>query len=126
MPMDHGRVGRRDLQSTMSKAVTSLIGAGILGAGGYLYATPWISINQFREGVETNAANLFMDASLNDAQLMGRLREVAMHHRVVIIKTPNPLPYSTIYIEFTRGNWTPQQEAAMRDRLARSTPNSAP
>ena len=36
----------------MSKAVTSLIGAGILGAGGYLYATPWISINQFREAIQ--------------------------------------------------------------------------
>lgn len=52
MPIDHGRVGRRDLQATMSKAVTSLIGAGILGAGGYLYATPWISINQFREAIQ--------------------------------------------------------------------------
>lgn len=36
----------------MTKAATSLIGAGILGAGGYLYATPWISINQFREALD--------------------------------------------------------------------------
>ena len=41
-----------DLKATMSKTVTSLIGAGILGAGGYLYATPWISINQFREAIQ--------------------------------------------------------------------------
>lgn len=38
--------------ATMSKAATSLIGAAILGAGGYLVATPWISINQFREAIE--------------------------------------------------------------------------
>lgn len=52
MPIDHERVGRIDPQATMSKAVTSLIGAGILGAGGYIYATPWISINQFREAIQ--------------------------------------------------------------------------
>ena len=36
----------------MSKAATSLIGVAILGVGGYLVATPWISINQFREAIE--------------------------------------------------------------------------
>lgn len=36
----------------MSKSAISLIGAGILGAAGYLYATPWISINKFREAIE--------------------------------------------------------------------------
>lgn len=37
----------------MSRKVTSLIGAGILGAGGYLFATPWISIGQFREAIKS-------------------------------------------------------------------------
>jgi len=76
------------------------------------------SINEFRESVETLSANLYMDASLTEAQLMTRLREVAMHHRVIVIKTPNPLPYSSIFIQFTRGNWSPEQEAAVRARLA--------
>ena len=29
------------------------MGAAILGSGGYLYATPWISIGQFREAIES-------------------------------------------------------------------------
>jgi len=40
----------------MYKTATSLIGACILGAGAYLYATPWISLNQFREAI--NAKDL--------------------------------------------------------------------
>lgn len=82
-------------------------------------------IANFREDLETAAANLMMDASLPEAQILKRLREVAMHHRVVIIKTPNPLPYSTIYIEFSRGHWTPQQEAALREMMLRSMPGDA-
>jgi len=82
MPMDHGRVVRSDLQATMSKVITSLIGAGILGAGGYLYATPWISINQFREaiqakdmpGIERHVDFPSLRTSLKD-QLKGKLSE---------------------------------------------------
>jgi len=36
----------------MSKSLTLLATAAILGGGGYLYATPYISLNQLREAVE--------------------------------------------------------------------------
>lgn len=36
----------------MSKSLTGLAVAAVLGGGGYLYATPYISLNQLREAVE--------------------------------------------------------------------------
>jgi len=75
-------------------------------------------ISDFRESVEGRCSNLFLDASLPEAQILDKLREVARTHRVVIIKTPNTLPYSNIYIEFVRGNWTKEQEQEMRARMA--------
>lgn len=36
----------------MSKALGAVVGTGLLAGGGYLYATPYININQFREAIE--------------------------------------------------------------------------
>ena len=37
----------------MSKSFTLFAAAAVLGGGGYLYATPYISLNQLREAVES-------------------------------------------------------------------------
>lgn len=36
----------------MPRAIAAVAAAGVLAGGGYLYATPFISINQFREAIE--------------------------------------------------------------------------
>lgn len=76
-------------------------------------------INAFREAVEGASANLFLDAAHDESYIIGMLRQVAEHHRVIVIKTPSRWPYSNIYVQFTRSNWTPEQEAALRERLSR-------
>ncbi|MBX3354395.1 MAG: hypothetical protein KF724_01700 [Phycisphaeraceae bacterium] len=74
-------------------------------------------IDQFRSAVQREAGEVAIDSSRTQQQIIDRLRQVSQTHRVAIIKTPNPLPYSTIYVEFLHGNWTPAQEAALRARL---------
>jgi len=75
-------------------------------------------ITEFRETIEMRSANLTMDAAVLHAEHMNRLREIAKLHRVLVIKTPGMLPYSTIYVELQPANWTPEQEAALRAHMA--------
>lgn len=75
-------------------------------------------ITEFRETIEMRSANLSMDASVIHAEHMNRLREIAKHHRVLVIKTPGKFPYSTIYVELEPANWTREQEAALRAHMA--------
>lgn len=60
--------------TSMAKSVTVVLGLSVMAAGCYLYATPWISINQFREalvdkdlpGIERHVDFPSLRASLKD------------------------------------------------------------
>lgn len=104
----------------------------LASTAGYGHVTPviWIDkelmaltpaevpgIDAFRDGVKQRAGDLLVDSTRSESQLIAQLRQISQSHRVVVIKTPNTLPYSTIFIELLHGNWTPAQEAALRARL---------
>ncbi len=76
-------------------------------------------IEKFRARLQEAAGSVPIDASLAQNDLRTRIIEVAATHRVIIIKTPNRLPFSTLYVEFDHGNWTPEQDAQLRSQMSR-------
>ncbi|MBM4113268.1 MAG: hypothetical protein FJ253_07820 [Phycisphaerae bacterium] len=76
-------------------------------------------IEQFRSRLRDAAGNIPIDSSLSQAQLRERIQSVADTHRVIVIKTPNRLPFSSIYVEFDHGSWTPEQNAQLQSQMAR-------
>lgn len=76
-------------------------------------------IEHFRTRLRDAAGDIPIDSSLSQAQLRERIQTVADTHRVIVIKTPNRLPFSSIYIEFDHGSWTPEQNAQLQSQMAR-------
>lgn len=76
-------------------------------------------IERFRARLQEAAGSVPIDGSLTQDDLRSRIREVAGTHRVIVIKTPNRLPFSTICIEFDHGNWTQDQDSLLRSQMSR-------
>jgi len=76
-------------------------------------------IEQFKSRLNSAVGSVPIDASLTQDDLRGRIREVAATHRVIVIKTPNRLPFSTLYVEFDHGHWTADQDSQLRSSMSR-------
>ncbi|MDH4273365.1 MAG: hypothetical protein OEW18_15435 [Candidatus Aminicenantes bacterium] len=50
-------------------------------------------------------------------ELIARLDQVARTFRILMIKTNLALPYTSVFMELDCGYWTPESEAAMREKM---------
>jgi hypothetical protein len=50
-------------------------------------------------------------------ELIARLDQVARTFRIFMIKTNLDLPYTSVFMELDCGYWTPESEAAMREKM---------
>ena len=57
--------------------------------------------------------------SLPHEEIIGRLGEAGKDFRVLLIKTPLTLPYTSVFIELDCGYWNAEKEQRLRAKLAK-------
>lgn len=70
-------------------------------------------IEKFRSRLHEVVGSDQINSNRSQSQLRSRVVKVADVHRVIVIKTPNRLPFSSIYVEFDNANWSAQQDSQL-------------
>ena len=64
--------------------------------------------------------------SLPHDEIIAMVDESAKTFRVLIVKTPSLMPYTSLFLRLECGYWSADSEAALRARITRSSPPCAP
>ena len=55
---------------------------------------------------------------IDHEQILKMLSESAKTYRILVIKTPCTIPYTSVFLRLECGYWTAEQEQNLRDRIA--------
>lgn len=75
------------------------------------------AIEAYREALSSKLAGYQVKTMLHDSVFV-KIDQASKLFKVVVIKTEEVIPYSSVFIELDCSYWTPVQEKELRDRMA--------
>ncbi len=77
-------------------------------------------INEFRQELKTVLQNRKVE-TLAHEEIIAKLDKAGKTFKVLIIKTPLALPYTSVFLELDCGYWTAESEKKMREAIKAKT-----
>lgn len=119
-PSAHSIISPEDIPNSLNTVLESIESSGHVKPRIYLTREAFQVTDDYAPGIETYRTSIVevlnhrRSQQLPASSLESLLKGSKSGNRVLIIKTPTALPYTSVYIELESGYWDAESETALR------------